>query len=393
MTTKAPEAEPKSGTKKVLIGLAIATLMPWICFILAVMLGASMLPGGGEDDAGGGGNVITVEDCDELKDIPKPTCEAYLHAAEAIQKIKPKCVNLSWTLLAGIGKIESHHGTFMGRKVVDKLGPTYGNVEPPVIGPVLDGSHGTERIYDTDGGKYDHDTTYDRAVGPTQFIPSTWKIYAQDGDDDGDTDPQNVFDSALSTAALLCGSGARDFSKEEVQRKAVFNYNHSYDYVDDVLNAKAEYDELGDIGGSVNATGAAKKIIEAAKSQKGVDYSWGGGGPGGPSYGIGKGRNTWGFDCSGLTEYAYSKAKIMIGGTAQAQHDSGKVRVTHQRNLAGANPGDLLFFSDNPGSGKGIFHVSIYLGKNRQIEAPRTGSVVKESDVRMGSLDSIGHLK
>ncbi|MEV5600312.1 NlpC/P60 family protein [Streptomyces sp. NPDC052299] len=390
--TKATENESSSGTKKVLIGLAIATVLPWICFILAIMLGASMLPGGGEDDEGGGGGAPTVEDCAEVEGIPKPTCEAYLHAAEAILTIRPKCTNLSWTLLAGIGKIESHHGTFMGRKVVDKTGPRYGNVEPPVIGPVLDGTNNTQRIYDTDNGKYDHDTTYDRAVGPTQFIPQTWESVAQDGDDDGDTDPQNVFDSALSTAALLCGKGASDFSKSKTEHDAIFRYNHSEQYVSDVLAAKAQYDKLGDIGGPVDATGKAKTIIQAAKSQKGVDYSWGGGGPDGPSYGIEHGAHIYGFDCSGLTEYAYAKAGIMIGGVAQTQHDSGKVRVTSSRSLAGAKPGDLLFFSHNPGSGKGIFHVSIYLGKNRQIEAPRTGDVVKESDVRMANLDSIGHL-
>ncbi|MFD5785342.1 NlpC/P60 family protein [Streptomyces sp. NPDC127037] len=390
--TKASENEPKSGTKKLLIGLVIATVLPWICFILAIMLGASMLPGGGEDDDGGnGGNTPTVEDCAEVEGIPKPTCEAYFHAAEAILTIKPKCTNLSWTLLAGIGQIESHHGTFMGRKVVDKVGSKYGNVEPPVIGPVLDGSNGTQRITDTDGGKYDHDTVYDRAVGPTQFIPQTWESVAQDGDDDGDTDPQNVFDSALSTAVLLCGSGAADFSKSKTEHDAIFRYNHSEQYVADVLAAKAQYDEL-DISGSVDATGKAKIIIQAAKSQKGVDYSWGGGGPDGPSYGIGHGANIYGFDCSGLTEYAYAKAGIMIGSIAQTQHDSGKVRVTSSRSLAGAKPGDLLFFSTTPGSGKDIYHVSIYLGKNRQIEAPQTGDVVKESDVRMSGLDSIGHL-
>ncbi|WUS97726.1 bifunctional lytic transglycosylase/C40 family peptidase [Streptomyces sp. NBC_00708] len=390
--SSADTSEPMSSGKKWAIGLVIAGLIPWAFFILAMFIGTGLLPGGGsslqKDDP-----VPVQISCVEVAGIPKPTCEAYLSAEQKIKKVRPKCKNLKWTLLAGIGKIESHHGTFMGRKVNEKAGASYGDVEPPVIGPVLDGTNNTERILDTDGGKYDNDTTYDRAVGPTQFIPSTWKVYAQDGDDDGDTDPQNVFDSALSTAALLCGKGAVDMSDSKTEHDAIFRYNHSEQYVKDVRNAKDEYDALGDISGPIDATGTAKKIIAAARSQKGVAYSWGGGGPGGPSYGIDQGKNIWGFDCSGLTEYAYAKAGIKIGGDTSAQHASKNVRVTHQTNLKGANPGDLLFFSSSPGTGKGIFHVSIYLGKNRQIEAPRTGDVVKESDVRMGSLDSIGHLK
>lgn len=391
----AAKAEPMSSGKKWAIGLAITAFAPWIFFIIATFIAASMLPGGSTSEE----HVPVEVSCVKVSGIPKPTCEAYLSAEEKIKEVRPKCKNLSWTLLAGIGKIESHHGTFMGRKVIDKYGDKYGNVEPPVIGPVLDGTNHTQRIYDTDNGKYDNDTVYDRAVGPTQFIPQTWESVAQDGDDDGDTDPQNVFDSALSTAALLCGKGAVDMSDPKTEHDAIFRYNHSEQYVSDVLNAKAEYDALGDISGPINASGKAKQIIEAAKSQKGLPYSWGGGDTLGPSYGFccspggHSGRGIKGFDCSGLTEYAYGRVKIMIGSTAQAQHDSGKVRVTHQRNLKGAEPGDLLFFSDNPGSGKGIFHVSIYLGGNRQIEAPQPGEVVKESDVRMGSLDSIGHLK
>lgn len=391
----AAKAEPMSSGKKWAIGLAITAFAPWIFFIIATFIAASMLPGGASSEE----KVPVQVSCVKVSGIPKPTCEAYLSAEEKIKEVRPKCKNLSWTLLAGIGKIESHHGTFMGRKVIATYGDKYGNVEPPVIGPVLDGSHNTQRIYDTDNGKYDGDTTYDRAVGPTQFIPQTWESVAQDGDDDGDTDPQNVFDSALSTAALLCGKGEVDMSDAKTEHDAIFRYNHSEQYVKDVLNAKAEYDALGDISGPVNASGKAKQIIQAAKSQTGQPYSWGGGDTLGPSYGIccspggHSGRGIKGFDCSGLTEYAYGRVGIMIGSTAQAQHDSGKVRVTHQRNLKDAQPGDLLFFSDNPGSGKGIFHVSIYLGGNRQIEAPKPNDFVKESDVRMGSLDSIGHLK
>lgn len=395
--TTATKSEPMSGTKKTLIVLAICAVTPWLVFFLIIFIAAGMLPGGGAKT--GDDNKPTAISCVEVAGIPKPTCEAYLAAELNIRTIRPKCKNLRWTLLAGIGKIESHHGTYMGRKVIDKGGPDYGNVEPPVIGPVLDGRNETQRILDTDSGKYDNDTVYDRAVGPTQFIPQTWMSVAQDGDDDGDTDPQNVFDSALTTAAYLCGKGEADFANSTTEHDAIFRYNHSEQYVTDVRNAKAEYDALGDVSQPVNATEKGKKIIAAARKMKGQPYSWGGGNATGPTYGICctpsgiSGVPIKGFDCSGLTEYAYAQIGIMISSTAQSQHDSGKVRITSSRNLKGAQPGDLLFFSDNPGSGKGLFHVSIYLGKNRQIEAPRPGYVVQESDVRMGSLDSIGHVE
>jgi cell wall-associated NlpC family hydrolase len=395
--TTADSKEPMSGTKKALIALAIATVLPWVVLFMGFSMAAGLLPGGEDDQK----PQVPVEvSCVKVAGIPKPTCEAYLAAEIKIKEIRPKCKKLSWTLLAGIGKIESNHGQYAGAKVIDKYGKKYGNVEPPVIGIPLNGSEGTALIYDTDNGKYDNDTVYDRAVGPTQFIPQTWESVAQDGDDDGDTDPQNVFDSALTTAAYLCGTGEADFSDKKTEHDAIFRYNHSEKYVSDVLAAKAEYDALGDVSGPIDASKKAQKVIAAARKHKGVDYSWGGGDAHGPSYGIccspggHDARKTFGFDCSGLTEYAYAQVDLMIGSTAQAQHDSGAVRVTSSpRSLAGAKPGDLLFFSDNPGSGKGLYHVSIYLGKNMQIEAPRTGDVVKESPVQTNKLDSIGHLE
>ncbi|WP_327325218.1 NlpC/P60 family protein [Streptomyces sp. NBC_01210] len=396
MSTDAAD-EPMSAAKKLLIALAIATVLPWVFLFLVISMAANLLPGGDDDSKQ---KVPPEVSCVKVAGIPKPTCEAYLSAEIKIKTVRPKCTNLRWTLLAGIGKIESNHGQYAGAKVIDKYGKEYGNVVPPVIGIPLNGREGTALIYDTDDGKYDNDTVYDRAVGPTQFIPQTWESVAQDGDEDGDTDPQNVFDSALTTAAYLCGTGEADFSDKKVEHDAILRYNHSEKYVSDVLAAKAEYDALGDVSGPIDASEKAQKVIAAARKHKGVDYSWGGGDAHGPSYGIccspggHDGRKTFGFDCSGLTEYAYAQVSLMIGSTAQAQHDSGKVRVTSSPgSLAGAKPGDLLFFSDNPGSGKGLHHVSIYLGKNMQIEAPRTGDVVKESPVRSNELDSIGHLE
>ena len=57
-----------------------------------------------------------------------------------------------------------------------------GRAVPGIFGIALDGSHHTAVVRDTDGGQYDGDTTWDRAVGPMQFIPSTWSLVGVDGD-------------------------------------------------------------------------------------------------------------------------------------------------------------------------------------------------------------------
>ena len=104
----------------------------------------------------------------------------------------------------------------------------------PILGPVLNGVGDVAAIPDTDGGRWDGDTTWDRAVGPMQFIPSSWQVWGRDGDGDGRADPSDVDDAALATASYLC-AGDRDLRNEKDRRSAVFSYNHSWDYVDLVL--------------------------------------------------------------------------------------------------------------------------------------------------------------
>ena len=129
-----------------------------------------------------------------------------------------------------------------------------GVARPAIIGVALDGGHDTQEVVDTDGGQYDRDTRHDRAVGPMQFIPSTWAVVGVDGDDDGTRDPQDVDDAALATAVYLC-SGNDDLSQEEGQRAAVYRYNHSNDYVDLVLQVMQAY-----LDGDVSAVPAPSLI-------------------------------------------------------------------------------------------------------------------------------------
>ncbi|MEV5463672.1 lytic murein transglycosylase, partial [Streptomyces cellulosae] len=85
-------------------------------------------------------------------------------------------------------------------------------------------------IRDTDGGAHDGDTAYDRAVGPMQFIPSTWARWGADGNGDGRTDPNNVFDAALAAGRYLC-AGGRDLSVPAELDRAILGYNHSTAYL------------------------------------------------------------------------------------------------------------------------------------------------------------------
>ena len=77
-----------------------------------------------------------------------------------------------------------------------------GRTLSPILGPVLDGAGDFAAITDTDGGGWDGDTTWDRAVGPMQFIPSSWAVWGRDGDGDGRSDPSDIDDAALATAVV-----------------------------------------------------------------------------------------------------------------------------------------------------------------------------------------------
>jgi cell wall-associated NlpC family hydrolase len=137
---------------------------------------------------------------------------------------------------------------------------------------------------------------------------------------------------------------------------------------------KALSDSAEVAGAAVAGVGGGKgaKAYAACVAFVGTPYSWGGGGPGGPSTGIGRGAGTKGFDCSGLTEYGYSTVGISIGGTTYTQ-------VLKGRNVDPNKPsewkvGDLLF--PHPG------HVQMKGPGNKVVEAPHTGAFVQVVDQR-----------
>lgn len=245
----------------------------------------------------------------EGTDIPLVALNAYVVAERTLAIESPQC-QIEWWMLAGIGRIESFHGHFgqstldvNGQTTDNITGPaldgrilagaeflTDGVAAPDATGrtedleiveievavPTVDAgaefpeppaeeaadaaSAGAEPvavapvavvkrlalIKDSDGGRLDGDAVYDRAVGPMQFIPQTWRQYDADGNLDDDSDPNNIYDAALASARYLC-TASGSMATPDGQKRAYFAYNHDTDYTEDVLKAADRYRTLIDV--------------------------------------------------------------------------------------------------------------------------------------------------
>jgi hypothetical protein len=167
--------------------------------------------------------------------IPAAAVDAYVRAANRLATEDPGC-GIRWTLLAAIGRVESNHGRFGGAMLRDD-----GYSTKPIRGIPLDGRANVALIRDTDRGLLDGDTAYDRAVGPMQFIPSTWQAIGVDGNGDGRRDPDNIFDAAYGAARYLC-DGDADLRDAAARARAVRRYNNADEYVRVVLNLADMYE-------------------------------------------------------------------------------------------------------------------------------------------------------
>jgi membrane-bound lytic murein transglycosylase B len=170
----------------------------------------------------------------ERSGVPARALRSY-GAAELAQRAEtPEC-GLSWNTIAGIARVESDHGRYGGGSV-----DADGGARPRIIGVPLDGSAGVMEILDSDGGELDGDTTYDRAVGPMQFLPGTWELFGADGNGDGVRDPHQLDDAALAAARYLCADG-RDTASGEGWWDGVLTYNRSVEYARLVWAAADRY--------------------------------------------------------------------------------------------------------------------------------------------------------
>ena len=205
---------------------AIAAAAALFAVLLVGMFGLVFFVVIASGGAGSAAAAVTVSNpSDEaLEDIPALLLQLFIQEAQ-------QCPGLPWTVMAGISKVESNHGRFGGAVLA-----LDGTIQPPIIGIPLDGTNGTARIPDTDDGRWDGDTVWDRAVGPFQFIPSSWRIFGGDNNNDGLADPNNVYDAVPAMRRHLCPDG----HIADIEA-AVFSYNRSAAYVESVLDWARRY--------------------------------------------------------------------------------------------------------------------------------------------------------
>lgn len=165
--------------------------------------------------------------------IPELALIAYAGASVGAEVNFPGC-GIGWNTLAAIGLVESDHGRHDGSVV-----SANGDVTPPIYGVALDGD-GVATITDTDGGELDGDTRHDRAVGPMQLIPQTWRSWNIDGNGDTVADPQNLNDAALAAADYLCHASG-GMSTREGWLAGIAAYNSGEVYLRDVAEAAQRY--------------------------------------------------------------------------------------------------------------------------------------------------------
>ena len=236
------------------------------------------------------------------------------------------CPGLSWTVLAGIASVESDFGQ---------------STLPGVhSGQNSAGAAGPMQFLAGTFAAYDHPVAADETPTPAEGAvpPSTY----------------DAVDAIWAAARLLCAQGAGNPANVST---AVYAYNHSSSYVTTVETLAASY------AGSTSASPVALTALNAALSQQGVPYVWGG--------------ETVGqaFDCSGLVQWAYRTAGVTIPRTTQTMW----AELPHLAASTPLQPGDLVYYGPN----NGPTHVGMYIGGGRMVDAPYTGV-----DVRIDPVDT-----
>ncbi|MFJ2589673.1 NlpC/P60 family protein [Streptomyces sp. NPDC087538] len=246
------------------------------------------------------------------------------------------------------------------------------------------------------------------AQGPAQFMPGTWATWGRDDDGNGDASPWDIGDAVMSQGRMMCslvGQAKNSGYRDDPRRLALAGYNagwgavqrfkgvppiwfareqgqaegQTYHYVKVIMASMRRFQGPGQL--QISGTGDGATALRKASGRIGTPYSYGGGGPAGPSTGFCDGRNgylggrcaattTVGFDCSSLVQYAYWSS-TKLPRTAAAQYGATSDRAVSRSNL---KPGDLLFWAHRDGF---IYHVAMYAGNGKVLHAPRTGRHVE----------------
>jgi cell wall-associated NlpC family hydrolase len=274
-----------------------------VCLLLPVLVLAAAT------NAIGGGGGLAEPTATALAEIPTQYLLLYERAGVAY--------GVPWPVLAGIGKVECDHG-----RSPDPACWQEGAVNQAGAG------------------------------GPMQFLAGTWVRYGVDADGDGKADRWDAADAIFAAANYLRASGA----PEDIPA-ALFAYNHSQAYVDEVLRWASTYAAEIGAGTTTAPSAAAATAVRFALAQIGTPYLWGGEGPGG-------------FDCSGLVQAAYQAAGVALPRVAQQQYDTGPRLQPGEA----VQPGDLVFFGSDT---RHISHVGLVVGPREMVDAPHTGATVR----------------
>ncbi len=271
------------------------------------------------------------------------------------QSAATECPGLSWTVLAAIGTVES--------------------------------GNGTSTLPGVDSG-----ANSAGAEGPMQMLPATFAEYDQPVPAGGASPPSpyDATDEVYAAERMLCANGAGSSS---TLAAAIYAYNHSGAYVSEVTAIAASL-----AGGSTSPTsggggsgtyplalppgptfaGSGEALVQAAETQLGVPYVWGGTTPG------------VGLDCSGLVVVAMQSLGFDIAGSYRTTEEQVYLGTTVP--LAQLQPGDLLFYAGSDGTTSSPGHVAIYVGAGIQIAAPETGEVVQLQPVPSSAVVIARHI-
>ena len=294
------------------VAAAVSLIVALPLLVVVVFAASPATPAQAGYDAGLGGTPSSLA----KQDIPADYLSWYMSAAQT-------CPGLPWSVLAGIGKVESDQGRAN-------------------LPGVRSGSNSAG------------------AEGPMQLLAATFAEYAVNADPGQSLTPYDPMDAIYTAARMLCANGARGGSGAGIEQ-AVFAYNHADWYVSEVMAWAGRY-------AAPSPNGAAATAIAFAEAQLGKPYCWGGQGP-------------TCFDCSGLVFAAYAAGGIHIARTTyQRQQDGPQVPLSQ------IQPGDLLFSVGSDGTPTNPGHVVMYLGNGQVIQAPETGEDVQIDPVDLASI-------
>jgi len=260
---------------------------------------------------------------------------------------------------------------------------------PPITAPLLAAQIHIESAWNP----HAHNPT-SHATGLAQFIPTTWAAWGTDGNGDNHADPHNPDDAITSQAAYLCHLHTHITTQPHLHGDpidltlAAYNAGPAtvdkYHGIPPFPETTTYITKIRTLATTTYTrtppptTNAQHVINKAAEHVNRTMYAWGGGTLHGPSQGTATDHNTTGFDCSSLIRYAYYQGThhhITLPRTAQEQYNTTKSNPITLNNL---QPGDLLFWA-NQGH---IYHVALYIGNNRMIEAPQSGHTITETTIR-----------